>query len=159
MAPLDAHVTQEDALTAAGTGLKFPLRWPGWMAALVDDDSTASRVASQETTLGCEAVIVGAQRLFKSEGWRITSESARTTTFVGRPRVPWRLVALTAVGMLALVVPGFLFCRLRILKRYGFSKIVVSATAIRGGTHVVVEYPTAAEDLARRFMESLPAKQ
>lgn len=139
MAPLDARITQEDALTVTTTGLEFPFRWlPDWLAALADDDSTMTCVINQETTQGYEDVIVGAQRLFKSEGWRITSESARTTTFVGRPQVP--------------------FFRRRILKRCGFSNIVVSATAVRGGTHVVLEYPAAAEGLARRFMESLPRK-
>jgi hypothetical protein len=112
---------------------------PDWMAALIEDDPAASRLATRETTLGYEDVIVAAQHLFKEEGWRITSESARTTTFVGRPRIP--------------------FYRRMTLKRHGTSNIVVSATAVRGGTHVVVEYPAAAEDLARRFVESLPAKQ
>lgn len=160
MAPLDARATQENVLTIAATGLELPFRRVlDGMAALVEDDSSARRVASQETTLGCEDVIVGTQRLFKAQGWRITSESARTTTFVGRPRIPWRLVALTAVGMLALVVPGFLFCRFTILKRYGFSTIVISATAVRGGTKVVVEYPAAAEVLVQQLMKSLPLKQ
>jgi hypothetical protein len=133
-------VTQDDALTIPAAGLEFPFRWlPDWVAALIGDDPTASGVASQETTLGYEDVIVGAQRLFSKEGWRITGQSARTTTFVGRPRIP--------------------FYRRRVLKRSGFSTIVVSATPVPGATHVVVEYPAAAEDLAQRFMESLPAKR
>ena len=126
-------------MTVTAAGLESPFRWlSDWMAAFIEDDSTASRVACQETPQGYEDVIVSAQRLFKAEGWRITSESARTTTFVGRPRIP--------------------FYRRRILKRHGLATAVVSATAVRGGTHVVVEYPAAAEGLARRFMESLPAK-
>jgi hypothetical protein len=140
VAPLDARVTHNDALTITAAGLDVPLRWlPDWMAALVDDDSAASRAASQETTLGYEDVIVGAQRLFKSEGWRITDQSARMTAFVGKPRIP--------------------FYRRGLLKHRGFSTVVVSATAVRGGTRVVVEYPAAAEDLARRFVESLPPKE
>jgi hypothetical protein len=107
------------------------------MVALIGDEPMANGVASRKTTLGYEDVIVGAQRLFSKEGWRITDQSARTTTFVGRPRIP--------------------FYRRRILKRSGFSTIVVSATPVPGGTHVVVEYPAAAEDLAQRFIESLPA--
>jgi len=129
------------------------------MTALIEDDSVESRVASQETTQGYEDVIVGAQRLFKMEGWRIAEQSARSTTFVGRPRIPWLLVALTAAGMLALIVPGVLFYRLMIFKRYGLSNIVVLATPVRGGTHVAVEYAPPAEGLAQQFMESLPAKQ
>jgi len=132
-------VTQDDALTVTATGLEFPLRWlPDWMAALIEDDSKASRVATQETTQGYEDVIVGAQRLFKTEGWRITGQSARMTTFVGRPRIP--------------------FYRRKILKRCGFSNIVVLATPVRGGTRVVVEYPPPAEGLAQQFMKSLPLK-
>jgi hypothetical protein len=139
LAPLEARATQDDPLTISAAGLEFPLRWlPDWMSALIRDDSTATRVATKETTQGYEDVIVGAQRLFTTAGWRITDQSARTTMFVGRPRIP--------------------FYRRRILKRYPFSTIVVSATAIPGGTHVVVDYPAAAEALAQRFMESLPAK-
>jgi hypothetical protein len=151
-------MTQNDSLTIAGTGLEFPLGWlPDWVPALLGDDSMASRVVSRKTAQGYEDVIVGAQRFFATEGWRTTGQSARTTTFLGKPQIPGRVLALTAAGFLAFVVPGVVLYRRGILKRYGFSNIVVSTTPIKGGTQVVVEYPPSAEAIAKRFMETLPA--
>ena len=115
-----------------------------------------SVVASKKTSDGYEDVIVGALNFFATEGWRPTGQSARTATFFGRPEVPWRDVALTAAGYLAFVVPGVFLHHRKIRERYGYSNIVVSATPVKGGTEVTVEYPPPAEPLAQRFVDTLP---
>ena len=60
-------------------------------------------------------------------------------------------------GFLAFVIPGVALYLLHVRKTYWFTHIVVSATPIRGGTEVVIEYTSpAAAPLARQFVGGLP---
>jgi hypothetical protein len=117
----------------------------------------AELAASTRTSYGYEDVIVGAMQFFAAEEWRQTDQSARQVTFRGRPGIPWYLLLLMTLGFLALVIPGMALYLLHIRKTYWFTSIVVTATPVKGGTNVVIEYGSpAAARLARQFAERLP---
>jgi hypothetical protein len=113
--------------------------------------------ASTTTSSSYEDVIVGAMQFFGAEDWRATDQTARTVILRGRPRIPWYMLLLMTMGFLAFVVPGVALYLLHIRKTYWFTSIVVTATPIRGGTDVVIQYgSTAAAALASRFVGNLP---
>lgn len=116
----------------------------------------ADLVANKQTSLTCDDVVVRAVQFFATENWRPTGQSARTATFQGKPKIPWFMLLLTVVGFMACIVPGVIFYILVIRKMYRFLNIVVTATAINGGSDVVVQYPAPAAKLSRRFLEALP---
>ena len=117
----------------------------------------AELAASTRTSHGYEDVIVGAMQFFGAEDWRATEQTARTVILRGRPRIPWYLLLLMTLGFLAFVIPGVALYLLHIRKTYWFTNIVVTATPVRGGTEVVIQYGShAAAPLARRFMAELP---
>jgi hypothetical protein len=113
--------------------------------------------ASTTTSHGYEDVIVGALQFFGAEDWHHTEQSARKVTFRGRPRIPWYLLLLMTAGFLAFVLPGVALYMLHIRKTYWFTNITVTATPVKGGTEVVIQYGSpAAAPLAQRFIDSLP---
>jgi hypothetical protein len=64
------------------------------------------------------------------------------------------------LGLLAFVVPGVALYLLHIRKTCWFTSIIVTATPIRGGTDVVIQYGSpAAAALASRFVGRLPPLQ
>ena len=119
----------------------------------------ADLVTSRKTSHGYEDVIVGALQFFAAEDWRQTEQSARKVTFRGRPEIPWYLLLLMAAGLLAFVVPGVALYMLHIRKTYWFTNIVVTATPVKGGTEVEIQYPAPAAKLAERFVGALPAPE
>ena len=112
--------------------------------------------ATAKTSHSYEDVIVGAMQFFGAEDWRAMDQTARTVVFRGRPRLPWYMLLLMTMGFLAFVLPGVALYMLHIRKTYWFTNIVVSATPIRGGTEVVIQYPQPAQKLAARFVGNLP---
>lgn len=116
----------------------------------------ADVVAQGQTALTSEEVIVRAVQFFSTENWRPTGQSARTATFQGKPKIPWFMLLLTVVAFLACIVPGIIMYIMVIRKMYRFHNLVVTANPIGNGTEVVVQYPPAAEKLARRFLQALP---
>jgi hypothetical protein len=116
----------------------------------------ADLVTRRKTSHGYEDLIVGALQFFTAENWRQTEQSARRVTFRGRPEIPWYLLLLMGAGLLALVVPGVALYMLHIRKTYWFTNIVVTATPVRGGTEVEIQYPAPAAKLVQRFVGALP---
>ena len=112
--------------------------------------------ASAKTSYSYEDVIVGAMKFFGAEDWRATDQTARTVVFRGRPRLPWYMLLAMTLGFLAFVLPGVALYMLHIRKTYWFTNIVVTATPIKGGTEVVIQYPEPARKLAARFVGNLP---
>ena len=113
-------------------------------------------VANTTTACSDEAVIACARKFFTAGHWRETSRTSRTVTFRGRPEIPWYLLALITLALLAYVVPGVVIYLLCMRNACRFTSIVVKTTSVRGGTDVVVHYPALAEGLARRFVSQLP---
>ena len=116
----------------------------------------ADVVAHEKTSLVPEEVIVRAVQFFSTENWRLTSQSSRTATFQGKPPIPWFMLLLTFVGLVACVVPGIIMYVMFIKKMYRFHNLVVTANPIPGGTEVVVQHPKTAGGLVTRFFEALP---
>lgn len=117
----------------------------------------ADMVAQSQTPLNPDDVIVSAVQYFSTENWRPTSQSARTATFQGKPPIPWGMLLLTVLGLVACVVPGIILYFLVIRKMYRFHNLVVSANPVAGGSQVVVQYPSTAKKLVDRFLAALPA--
>ena len=116
----------------------------------------ADVVSRGTTTLGSEDVIVRAVQFFSTENWKPTSQSTRSATFQGRPAIPWFMLLLTVVGFFACLVPGIIMYIMVIKKMYRFRNLVVTASAVSGGSEVTVQYPPPAAKLAARFLEALP---
>lgn len=96
-------------------------------------------------------------QFFGAEDWRTTEQTARTVVLRGRPRIPWYMLLLMTMGFLAFVVPGVALYLLHIRKTYWFTNIVVTATPVKGGTEVVIQYRSeAAAPIAQRFVAGLP---
>lgn len=113
-------------------------------------------ITSRSTSRSCEDVISCARGVFAAEDWRQTSQCGRSVTFRGRLRLPWYLLVLIAAGLLTYVVPGVVIYLLCARHACRFTSIVVTATAVRGGTEVAVHHSALAEGLARRFVSQLP---
>lgn len=113
-------------------------------------------VANTRTACSDEEVIAGAQRFFAAEHWRETRRTHRSVTFRGRPQIPWLVMLLIAVALLAYVVPGVVIYLLCVRHACRFTSIVVETASVRGGTDVVVHCPVLAEGVARRFVSQLP---
>jgi len=109
------------------------------------------------TSLGFEDVIARAVQFFATENWKPTSQSNRTATFEGKPPIPWFMMLLTIAGFLLCIVPGVIIYIMMIRKMYRFHNLVVTANPVEGGSEVILQYPPAAEKLAGRFLEALPA--
>lgn len=110
------------------------------------------------TSLDAEDVIVRAVQFFSTENWRPTSQSARTATFQGKPPIPWFMILLTVIGFLACIVPGIIMYIMVIQKMYRFHNLIVTANPASGGSEVILQYPSAAQKLANRFLEALSAQ-
>ena len=118
----------------------------------------ADVVAQGTTSLGPEDVIVRAVQFFSTERWKPSSQSGRTATFEGKPPIPWFMLLLTAIGLIACVVPGLIMYFMVIRKMYRFHNLVVTANPVSQGSDVVVQHPPAAKNLVTRFLEALPAR-
>lgn len=117
----------------------------------------ADMVTQTQTPLNPEDVIVSAVQYFSTENWRPTSQSTRTATFQGKPPIPWGMLLLTFLGLLACLVPGIVLYFMVIRKMYRFHNLVVTANPIPGGSQVVVQSPPTAKKLVARFIAALPA--
>ena|SRR5215208_554268 len=116
----------------------------------------SDQVANGKTSLGAEEVIVRAVQYFSSTKWRPSGQSGRTATFQGMPPIPWFLILVTVVGLVACIVPGILCYILLIQKARRFHNLVVTANPLPGGTEVVINYPEFASSTVDQFMRSLP---
>jgi hypothetical protein len=116
----------------------------------------ADVVKQATTSLGYEDVIARAVQFFATEKWKPTSQSGRTATFEGKPPIPWFMLLLMIIGFIACIIPGIIIYIALIRKMYRFHNLVVTASAIPGGSEVILQYPPSAEKLARRFLEALP---
>jgi hypothetical protein len=116
----------------------------------------ADTVTQGRTSLSAEDVIVRAVQFFSTESWRPISQSTRTATFQGKPRIPWFMLLLTFIGFATCIVPGVIMYIMVIRKLNRFHNLVVTANPVSGGSEVVVQYPPAARKLATKFFEALP---
>jgi hypothetical protein len=116
----------------------------------------ADIVTQGRTSLGPEDAIVRAVQFFSTEKWRPTTQSARTATFQGKPKIPWFMLLLTVVGFALCVVPGVILYIMVIKKMYRFQNLIVTANPLSNGSEVVLQYPSASRKLANNFLEALP---
>lgn len=119
----------------------------------------ANVVASKQTSLSGDEVITKAVRYFSTEKWKATTQSARSATFEGKPRIPIFLLFCTFIGFLFFVVPGIIMYLFVIRKLNKFQNLVISTTPEHKGCHVEISYPNFARGLARSFLQSLPDVQ
>ena len=124
--------------------------------ATLEASANTTLQASAKTSHSYEDVIVGAMQFFGAEDWRAMDQTARKVVFRGRPSLPWYMLLLMTAGFLAFVIPGVALYILHVRKTYWFTNIVVTATPIRGGTQVVIQYPEPVAKLAARFVGNLP---
>jgi len=117
----------------------------------------ANVVTHGTTSLRAEDVVVKAVQFFSTENWRPTSQSGRTATFQGKPPIPWFMLLLTMIGFVACIIPGIILYIMVIRKMYRFHNLVVTANPVAGGSEVILQYPSASQKLANRFLELLPA--
>lgn len=113
-------------------------------------------VTSVRTSLSAEDVILRAVQFFATESWRPTTQSARSATFEGKPRIPCLLLILTVFAFALLIVPGIILWILVIRKVYRFQNIVVTANPLPHGSEVILQYPPAAKKLVVGFVKALP---
>lgn len=119
----------------------------------------ADKVEHAQTTLQSDEVLVRAVQYFSTAKWRATSQSVRTATFEGKPKIPWFWLLLTFIGFVSCVVPGILLYIFVIQKMNRFRNLVVSVTPIPAGSEVTVQFPPEASALARGFLMALPKTQ
>jgi hypothetical protein len=113
-------------------------------------------IANVRTARSDTEVIAGARDFFTADNWRETRRGPRTVTFRGRPHIPWYLMVLIAVALLAYVVPGvvlYLICTRHICR---FTSIVVTTTPVHGGAEVVIQHAGIATGIASEFIARLP---
>lgn len=115
----------------------------------------ADQVLTIQTALSPDDVLVRAVQFFTTSSWRAQSQSTRSATFVGRPKVPIVLLVLAIIGLIACVVPGVVLYVLVIAKMRQLQNIVVTATPTPRGSQVVVSSPAHARTLAREFARAL----
>ncbi len=116
----------------------------------------ADLVASAQTTLGSEDVIVRAVQFFTNEKWKPQTQSARIATFQGRPPIPIGSIILMIVFIETIIVPVIMYIMI-IRKAMRFQNLVMTANPSKSGADVTVTYPKHAKKLVNRFMELLPA--
>ena len=119
----------------------------------------ANLVVNKSTSLAGEEVVVRSVQFFTGERWRAQSQSARVSTFVGRPPIPLVMLILTFLGFLFFIVPGIIMYVLVVRKMVRLQNIVVTANPQSTGSDVVITYPAHAAKLVARFLEALPANQ
>jgi len=117
----------------------------------------ADLVATRQTTLPGEEVIVRAVQFFTNEKWRPQTQSERIATFMGRPPIPWGLLLLTIIGFICFIVPGVIMYILVVRRMIRFQNLVVTVSPAKAGTDVNVTYPKHAKKLVDRFMGLLPS--
>lgn len=115
----------------------------------------ADKVANGRTSLSTDEVLVRAVQYFSTEKFKVTSQSARTVTFEGRPPIPWGLMFGTILGYIFCVVPGIVMHFMFIRKLYRFYSLIVAVSPIEGGTEVSVTFPDFAGLLVPRFLSLL----
>ncbi len=118
----------------------------------------ADLVLSVRTTLPIDDVMVGAVQFFTNEKWRAQSQAPRVTTFIGRPKIPWLLLFLTILGLLACFIPGIVMYFFVLRKAMALQNIVVTANPSAADCEVVVTFPAHARKLVDRFLAALPRK-
>lgn len=116
----------------------------------------ADIVVNGQTSLPPEEVIVRAVQFFSTEKFKTSSQSPRTATFEGRPPIPWGMLTLTVIGLIACVIPGIILYVMMFRKMYRFHNLVVAANPTSGGTEVVITHPDWAGKPVARFLEALP---
>jgi hypothetical protein len=116
----------------------------------------ADLVATAQTTLGSEEVIVRAVQFFTNEKWRPQTQSARIATFQGRPPIPIGSIILMIVFVWTVIVPIIMYINV-IRKVIRFQNLVVTANPSKSGADVTITYPKHAAKLVKRFTELLPA--
>ncbi len=117
----------------------------------------ADLVATAQTSLGAEDVIVRAVQFFTNEKWRPQTQSARIATFQGKPPIPVGLIFLTIIGLIFFIVPGIILYILLVRKVTRFQNLVVTANPVKLASEVTVTYPKHAKKLVDRFVGLLPA--
>ena len=113
-------------------------------------------ITNKDTSLGGEEVIVRAVQFFSTEKWRITTQTSRSVTFQGRPRIPWFMICLTILGFFICLLPGIILYVWVIRKMYGFVQLVITVSPISGGSQICIQSPKTANKLVNKFVEALP---
>lgn len=116
----------------------------------------ADLVATTQTTLPPEEVMVRAVQFFTNEKWRAQSQTNRVATFVGVIKVPWIHLLLAVLLMFCLIVPGVIYYFLVIRKMRNLRNIVVTTTPKDAGAEVVVTYPADSQKMVDSFFAALP---
>lgn len=116
----------------------------------------ADLVATSQTSLGAEDVIVRAVQFFTNEKWKPQSQSGRIATFQGRPPIPIGSIILMIVFVWTVIVPIIMYIMI-IRKVIRFQNLVVTTNPGKSGSEVTVTYPHHAKKLVDRFMGLLPA--
>lgn len=116
----------------------------------------ANSVRTTQTTLPAEDVIVRAVQFFSNQSWRATSQTNRSVTFQGKPKIPWFMLLLTFIGFVMCILPGVILYIFVIMKMYGFVNMVVTANSVGEVTEVSISHPGFASGLVKRFSEALP---
>ncbi len=116
----------------------------------------AELVATQQTTLPADDVIVRAVQYFTNGKWRAQSQSQRVATFVGIPPIPWVLMFCTYISFFFFLVPGIIMYFFVVRKVRRLQNIVVSCNPNEKGTEVVITYTKIAKNMVDRFLTSLP---
>jgi hypothetical protein len=117
----------------------------------------ADLVASAQTSLGAEDVIVRGVQFFTNEKWRPTTQSSRICTFQGRPPVPIGSILLMIVLLFTTLIGGIIMYVVVVRKAIRFQNLVVTANPAKAYCEVTVTYPKHAKKLVDRFMGLLPA--
>lgn len=116
----------------------------------------AEQVATRETGLWAEEVIIRDLEFFATEKWKPQTQSARAATFVGRPPIPWGLIVLTILGLFLFFIPGVIMYILVVRRLIRFQNLVVTASPTTRGSQVTVRYPGLAKKLVNRYLNVLP---
>ncbi|HUY15356.1 MAG TPA: hypothetical protein VMX16_17270 [Terriglobia bacterium] len=116
----------------------------------------ADLVATKNTNLPPEEVLVRAVQFFTNESWRAQSQTNRIATFVGVPKIPWAQLLLAILLTLCFVVPGVIYYLLVIRKMRRLQNVVVTTTPKGTGCEVVVSYAPQAAKLVESFFAALP---
>jgi len=117
----------------------------------------ADLVATRQTTVPGEEVIVRAVQFFTNEKWRPQTQSERIATFMGRPPFPIGSLILTLLLLFTTIIGGIIMYFFVARKMIRFQNLVVTVSPAKAGTDVNVTYPKHAKKLVDRFMELLPA--
>lgn len=119
----------------------------------------AEQINNFQTTLDPEETLSRAVQFFSGEKFKVSSQSPRTATFEGKPPLPWGLMILTVLGLVACIIPGVVLYAMLVRKAYRFHNLVVAVEPSDAGTNVTVTHPDWAEELVSRFADALPAPE